>query len=128
MQNQVKELVDVEGSVMRKVINAGLDPHRWFAGVMYKFITPDLSQADNPEWVKNTKEYLKANVTDAQRQNSKMAILNDLRSWPFRERSLSKKKVNCWKVPMGIISSEACGWTDRPPQERSEVIPQGSRA
>lgn len=60
-------------SVMRDVINAGLDPHRWFAGVMNKIITPDLSNKDDPKWVEETKAFLKANVSDALRQNAKAA-------------------------------------------------------
>ena len=76
---------------MRKVINAGIDPHRWFAGVMNKVISADLSRADDPEWVKEIKDYLKEHVSDSQRQLAKS-------SWPFRERSLSKKKVNCWEA------------------------------
>lgn len=58
---------------MREVINAGIDPHRWFAGVMNKVITPDLSQAGDPGWVKEVSEYLKAHVTDEQRSGAKMA-------------------------------------------------------
>ena len=58
---------------MREVINAGLDPHRWFAGVMNKVISPDLSNAHDPKWVSDMKAYLKEHITDAQRQQSKMA-------------------------------------------------------
>lgn len=58
---------------MRDVINAGLDPHRWFAGVMNKIITPDLENKDDPEWVAKTKAFLKENVSDALRQNAKAA-------------------------------------------------------
>lgn len=62
---------------MRDVINAGLDPHRWFAGVMHKIITPDLSKANDPEWVKATSAYLKEHVSDEQRQGAKMANLSE---------------------------------------------------
>lgn len=60
-------------SVMRDVINAGLDPHRWFAGVMEKIITPDLTHKDDPVWVNETKQFLKDNVPDALRQKAKAA-------------------------------------------------------
>lgn len=60
-------------SVMRTVINAGLDPHRWFAGVMDKLITPDLSGASDPTWLKDMKILLKTNVSDAARQKAKAA-------------------------------------------------------
>lgn len=59
-------------SVMRDVINAGLDPHRWFAGVMEKLITPDLSHKDDPKWVCEMKQFLKENVPDEVRQKAKM--------------------------------------------------------
>jgi len=58
---------------MRDVINAGLDPHRWFAGVMDQIITPDLSQKDDPEWVKQMQAFLKKNVSDDLRQKAKAA-------------------------------------------------------
>jgi len=58
---------------MRDVINAGLDPHRWFAGVMNKIITPDLKHKDDPVWVNEIKAFLEANVTKEQRQNAKAA-------------------------------------------------------
>ena len=60
-------------SVMREVINAGLDPHRWFAGVMDKLITPDLKGASDPIWVKDMNIFLKATVSDAARQKAKAA-------------------------------------------------------
>ena len=60
-------------SVMRDVINAGLDPHRWFAGVMNKVITPDLTHAGDPAWVEEVKKFLEEHVTKAQRQQAKMA-------------------------------------------------------
>lgn len=58
-------------SVMRDVINAGLDPHRWFAGVMKGIITTDLSKSTDPVWVEETKKFLKENVTDVERQGAK---------------------------------------------------------
>lgn len=60
-------------SVMRDVINAGLDPHRWFGGVMEKIITPDLTHKDDPVWVEEMKKFLKENVPDALRQKAKAA-------------------------------------------------------
>ena len=58
-------------SVMADVINAGIDPHRWFAGVMNKLITPDLSNKDDPEWVAKTNAFLEEHVTKKQRQDAK---------------------------------------------------------
>lgn len=66
-------------SVMRDVINAGLDPHRWFGGVMEKVIEPDLSHKDDPKWVEEMKVFLKEHVSDETRQKAKAAK----RSWPF---------------------------------------------
>ena len=60
-------------SVLGDVINAGIDPHRWFAGVMNKLITPDLSQKDDPEWVKNINAFLEEHVSKKQRQDAKAA-------------------------------------------------------
>ena len=60
-------------SVMRDVINAGLDPHRWFAGVRAKIITPDLTHKDDPEWVKEINALLKAEASDGARQRAKSA-------------------------------------------------------
>ena len=63
---------------MREVINAGLDPHRWFAGVMNKIISPDLSKKDDPEWVAQLKSYLKEHVSDKQRQFAKAKFVGPL--------------------------------------------------
>lgn len=60
-------------SVMRDVINAGLDPHRWFAGVMNKVITPDLTHAHDAQWVSELSAFLDEHVTKAQRYLAKMA-------------------------------------------------------
>ena len=56
---------------MRDVINAGIDPHRWFAGVLRKVITPDLSKADDPEWVAWLSAYLEEKISDADRSLAK---------------------------------------------------------
>ena len=56
---------------MKDVINSGLDPHRWFAGVMNGIITPDLKNKDDPEWVKRTSAFLKEHITPEQRQHAK---------------------------------------------------------
>lgn len=58
-------------SVMRDVINADIDPHRWFAGIMIGLIKPDLSGKDDPEWVAKLNKYLKENVPDDTRQIAK---------------------------------------------------------
>ena len=58
-------------SVMADVINAGIDPHRWFAGVMNKYITADLTHKDDPEWVANINKFLEEKVSKKQRQDAK---------------------------------------------------------
>lgn len=68
-------------STMMQVINAGLDPHRWFAGVMNKIIDADLTHATDPEWVKNMNKYLKEHVSDAMRQHAKAANFGFKRHW-----------------------------------------------
>lgn len=60
-------------SVMRDVINAGIDPHRWFSGVMNKVITPDLSKKDDPEWVAELNAFLKEKISSDARQLAKAA-------------------------------------------------------
>lgn len=60
-------------SVMRDVINAGIDPHRWFSGVMNKVIKPDLSKKDDPEWVAQLNAFLKEKITSDARQLAKAA-------------------------------------------------------
>ena len=109
-------------SVMMDVINAGLDPHRWFAGVMEKVITPDLTHKDDSQWVAEVSELLKREVPDSVRQKAKAAKKLALHGVIHVE-----KKVNCWESASAVISSQACRWTDRPLQEGSETIPQGSR-
>jgi len=58
---------------MRDVINAGIDPHRWFSGVMNKVIKPDLSKKDDPEWVAQLNAFLKEKITSDARQLAKAA-------------------------------------------------------
>lgn len=60
-------------SVMRDIINAGIDPHRWFAGVMRKLITTDLKHKDDPVWVAELNKFLEENISDDLRQLSKCA-------------------------------------------------------
>lgn len=60
-------------SVMGDVINAGIDPHRWFAGVMTKVIDPDLSKKDDPEWVAQLNVLLEEKIDKATRGKAKMA-------------------------------------------------------
>ena len=78
---------------MADVINAGIDPHRWFAGVMNKIITADLTHKDDPEWVKKTNAFLEEHVSKKQRQDAKAAFNGASWSDPCRIR-----KVNCWNV------------------------------
>ena len=58
---------------MADVINAGLDPHRWFAAVTAKTITTDLSFCKDPAEVKRVKEYLEEVVSKDDRQKAKAA-------------------------------------------------------
>lgn len=60
---------------MRDLINAGIDPHRWFAGVMEKIIDVDLKGKDDPKWVDELNAFLKANVDDKVRKKAKAAKL-----------------------------------------------------
>lgn len=60
-------------STMRDIINAGIDPHRWFAGVMNKVIDTDLQKKDDPEWVRWLNDYLKEKIKDEVRQLAKEA-------------------------------------------------------
>ena len=52
---------------MADVINAGVDPHRWFAGVRDGLITNDTSFINAPKKVEEMKAYLKENITSEQR-------------------------------------------------------------
>lgn len=58
-------------STMRDLINAGIDPHRWFAGVMEGKIGVDLEGKDDPKWVADLNAFLKANVDDKTRKKAK---------------------------------------------------------
>lgn len=60
-------------SVMRDIINAGIDPHRWFAAVMEKKITTDLKNKDDPEWVAQLNKHLKEIIDDKARFKAKAA-------------------------------------------------------
>lgn len=60
-------------SSMADVINAGVDPHRWFAGVRDGLITNDTSFINDPQKVAEMKAYLKEHITPEQRQHSKAA-------------------------------------------------------
>ena len=60
---------------MMDVINADIDPHRWFAGLMMKlpWHTTDLSRANDKEWVAWLMNRLKKEVPSSYRQNAKFA-------------------------------------------------------
>jgi len=60
-------------SVMRDIINAGVDPHRWFAGVRDGLIDSDTSFARDPEKVKAMSAFLAENVSKEARQHAKAA-------------------------------------------------------
>ena len=49
---------------VRDLINAGIDPHRWFAGVMEGLIDVNLDGKDDPKWVADLNAFLKANIPD----------------------------------------------------------------
>ena len=58
-------------SVMRDVINAHVDPHRWFAGVREGVIDCDTSKMSDPKYVEELNALLKKSITKASRQVSK---------------------------------------------------------
>ena len=60
-------------SVMRDVINAGVDPHRWFAGVMHKLIPATTEELSKPEYVVELNAMLEREVTKKWRQDAKAA-------------------------------------------------------
>lgn len=60
-------------SIMGDIINAGVDPHRWFAGVRSRLITGDTSFTKSPQEVLAVNAFLKEQVTSKQRQDAKAA-------------------------------------------------------
>ena len=59
-------------SRLRDIINAGICPHYWFAGVYKGIIKPEDLRTD-PEYVKELMAFLTENVTKKERQVSKVA-------------------------------------------------------
>ena len=88
-------------SVMRDIINAGVDPHRWFAAVMYKRIKVDLGALKDPKKAEELNEYLKTIVTDEERGKAKMANFGKLRLAEVKERNEAEK-------PDTAIRTEGC--------------------
>lgn len=60
-------------SVLGDVINAQVDPHRWFAGVRKKLITNETSFLKDPEKAAELEAFLEQNVTKKERQDAKPA-------------------------------------------------------
>lgn len=60
-------------SVMADIINAGVDPHRWFAGIRDGLIDKDTSFLQHPEAVEELNKFLEEKVTKASRQKAKAA-------------------------------------------------------
>lgn len=58
---------------MADIINAGVDPHRWFAGVRAGIISGDTGFTSDPEKVKEVDRFLKEHVTKEQRGHAKAA-------------------------------------------------------
>ena len=58
-------------SVMADIINAGVDPHRWFAGVRSKIIDSKTDFCKDPKAVEEMNEFLKANISKELRQTAK---------------------------------------------------------
>ena len=65
-------------SVMGDIINAGVDPHRWFAGVRQGLITSDTEFTKDPEKVKEVNALLKEKITKQARQDPKAANFGKL--------------------------------------------------
>ncbi len=60
-------------SMMRELINAGVDLHRWFAGRRENKIPPELEYNGTPESARRLNDYLKQVITAEARQQSKSA-------------------------------------------------------
>lgn len=60
-------------SVMRDVINAGVDPHRWFAGVMHNLIPATTEELSKPDYVVELNAMLEREVKKKWRQDAKAA-------------------------------------------------------
>lgn len=58
---------------MRDIINAGLDPHRWFAGVMNRLITADISFTKDPNKVISVSRMLEEKISEEVRNKAKAA-------------------------------------------------------
>lgn len=61
-------------SVLGDIINAGICPHFFFAGVMLGKISPDVSFCKDPTEVKKVEEFLESNVTKQERQLAKAQV------------------------------------------------------
>jgi hypothetical protein len=59
--------------VLRDVINSGVDPHYWFAGVRAGLITNDTDFIHSEQKIKELSKFLKENVSKEERQHAKMA-------------------------------------------------------
>lgn len=62
-------------SVMGDIINAGVDPHRWFAGVRKRIIDSKTDFTKDPKAVEEINAFLAENISKKERQDSKAAKL-----------------------------------------------------
>ena len=58
-------------SVMGDIINAGIDPHRWFAGVRKGLIDASTEFTKDPKACAEMEKFLEENITKAERQAAK---------------------------------------------------------
>jgi len=81
-------------SKMADIINAHVDPHRWFAGVRDGIINSDTEFTKDPEKVEEMNKLLEATVTKEARQHSKAANFN---LEPCTGNRALHESSNCWK-------------------------------
>lgn len=110
-------------SAMRDIINAGVDPHRWFAGVMYKVIGAQTDRMTDPQYVDRLSAKLKQTITDSQRQLAKAANFG-------LPGGMSGKRfyMHCRSSGISISMQQACTmrqqWIRAFPQMKKHMKPQ----
>lgn len=65
-------------SSLGDIINAGIDPHRWFAGVRDGLISNDTAFTKDPKAVEEMEAFLEANISKKARQDAKAANFGKL--------------------------------------------------
>lgn len=110
-------------STMRDLINAGIDPHRWFAGIMKGIIKADLKGKDDPQWVADLMKYLEANVTDDERQLSKCANFG-LPGRMGAARFYKHLRTNGFKVTVEQAADMCNAWTNAFPEMKYHKNPE----